>query len=307
MTSQLTELTTLTFEGPLFEDHGLEIDILHELIAYKRLLIETAKELWRKNNPDRTRLPHGFEDSITIKIFELGEGSTTVPLMREKQFPDGDLPLVKSDEIDQAVNLIEDGIEAISLDQPMPEHFPRTALHFFEEWGKSLGSENSIAMKSPTRNQPARYTAKEREIILSSVNGRYIDSVELIGEARSADLDGCKFTVRTEDGLKVPGNFDPQQESLITDALRDHESLRLRINGTAEFEYKNGKLIKLTEVKSLKLFPIDQPQIKFPEKPLWQALTEIGQQVSAELWDDIPSDLSKNLDQYLYGGKGDKE
>ena len=38
------ELTTLRFDGPRFEDHGLEIDVLPELIAYKKILLETTKE-----------------------------------------------------------------------------------------------------------------------------------------------------------------------------------------------------------------------------------------------------------------------
>ena len=89
MTRHIQDLTTLRFDGPRFEDHSLEIDVLPELIAYKKLLIETAKELWRKKNPGRERLPRGFEDSIAIKFFQLGDGSTAIPLKREYEIPDG--------------------------------------------------------------------------------------------------------------------------------------------------------------------------------------------------------------------------
>ena len=53
MAKRKKELTALTFIGPRFDDHGLDIDILPELIAYKKLLVDTAKELWRQKNPDR--------------------------------------------------------------------------------------------------------------------------------------------------------------------------------------------------------------------------------------------------------------
>jgi hypothetical protein len=86
------ELTTLSFVGPRFEDHGLELDVLSELIAYKRLLLETAKELWRRKHPDRERLPRGYEEQWEVKFYGLQEGSTAVPLMRTVDQPEG-LPL----------------------------------------------------------------------------------------------------------------------------------------------------------------------------------------------------------------------
>ena len=74
MNDNTRDLTTLTFVGPRFDDHGLDLDVLPELIAYKNLLIETAKALWRAQNPDRERLPKGFESSLSIKFYQLTEG-----------------------------------------------------------------------------------------------------------------------------------------------------------------------------------------------------------------------------------------
>ena len=39
-------LTTLRFEGPRFDDHGLDVDVLSELSVYKKLILETAKEVY---------------------------------------------------------------------------------------------------------------------------------------------------------------------------------------------------------------------------------------------------------------------
>ncbi len=35
--------------------------------------------------------------------------------------------------------------------------------------------------------------------------------------------------------------------------------------------------------------------------PLWQAFQQISSDVPDEIWDEIPSDFSGNLDKYLYG------
>ncbi len=76
------EIATHTFKGGRFDDHGLDIDVLPDLIAYKTILVETAKELWRRKHLTRQRLPKNFEDSLSLKFYELRKGSTAVPLMR---------------------------------------------------------------------------------------------------------------------------------------------------------------------------------------------------------------------------------
>ena len=42
-------------------------------------------------------------------------------------------------------------------------------------------------------------------------------------------------------------------------------------------------------------------------QPLWERISEIGAQVPAEEWAQVPNDLSKNLKHYLYGGSKDDE
>src|ERR1035438_2277452 len=86
------QLVTHTFKGKRFEDHGLDLDVLPDLYAYKELLVATAKELWRRHHPARQRLPKNFEDSLCLKFFKLMEGSVAVPIFRE----------VETDEIGRA-------------------------------------------------------------------------------------------------------------------------------------------------------------------------------------------------------------
>ena len=188
--AQIRELTTLRFDGPRFEDHGLEIDILPELIAYKRLLLETTKELWRRNHPSRKQLPKNFEDSISIKFFELGKGSTTIPLMRELRFEDDELPLIIEDELDKAAVIIEASIEAAAQDRPMPENLPRLVLPQFAQFGKTLAEEDSIFARARKRATEVRYTSKVRQRIISFLEPVYEDVIDITGEVRLADLDG---------------------------------------------------------------------------------------------------------------------
>ena len=40
--------------------------------------------------------------------------------------------------------------------------------------------------------------------------------------------------------------------------------------------------------------------------PIWERLASIGTNVPADTWDAVPTDLSANIDHYLYGGPKDK-
>lgn len=42
-------------------------------------------------------------------------------------------------------------------------------------------------------------------------------------------------------------------------------------------------------------------------RPLWELVVEIGAQVPDEEWAKVPTDLSKNVDHYLYGAPKDDE
>ncbi len=36
-------------------------------------------------------------------------------------------------------------------------------------------------------------------------------------------------------------------------------------------------------------------------EPIWETIVKLGQKLSAEEWSQVPTDLAKNLDHYLYG------
>src|SRR5471030_3204983 len=120
MPGEKRELATLRFTGARFDDHGLDLDVLPELVAYKKLLVETAKEVWRRRNPGRQRLPPRFEAGVSIKFFGLNAGSTAVPLMRDVDPPVAPpLPFeIVVDEIDEAAALLGEAIDCADRDQP---------------------------------------------------------------------------------------------------------------------------------------------------------------------------------------------
>jgi hypothetical protein len=147
------KVATLRFDGPRFEDHGLDVDVLPEIIAYKELLQETAKEIWRRQNPDRVRLPKNFDADINLKFFNLEGGSTIVPLMREQRL--GQLPFFDH-ELDEAATLLQQAIQAAGQGQSAPAQLPRTVIPLFEELGSTLHEDELLFVSAGRRTQQAR-------------------------------------------------------------------------------------------------------------------------------------------------------
>lgn len=300
-------LTVLSFKGPSFQDHGIELDVLTELIQYKRILIETAKELWRKKHPERERLLRGFEKSVRIKFYEIYAGSTTIPLYREIEYKDNQIlfDFEAEDELYDAVKWIESSFDSVNSEKPLPEEFPKNVIPLFENFGKTLRKDDYIQSRSSKRAQPANYTQDTREGLINLVDHDYEDLIDIMGEIRLADLDGLNFAVRMDDGSKVIGKFDQEHEPLIIEALRNHEICRLHLKALADFSFKDAAIKKIVRIDRIEIKPIKREELDLATKPLWEVVSGIGAEIRQEDWDRFPSDFSKNVDLYLYGNQKD--
>lgn len=75
-------LASLRFDGARFSGHALDIDCTRELLAYRSLVLECAKEWWKRRHPDRPRLPKNFDSGFRLEFDCVVSGSTGLPLRR---------------------------------------------------------------------------------------------------------------------------------------------------------------------------------------------------------------------------------
>lgn len=157
--------TTMKFEGARFDDHGLDVDVLSELCVYKKLILETAKEIWRSEHPDRKALPNGYEASFSVKMYAINPGSVSIDLMRIESLVEERLetPFEQEDSFDRAAVLVEDTIAALASDKALPDAFPANVIPLFKDFGTSLKEEESVSLWSANRRTPCRYTGAVRE------------------------------------------------------------------------------------------------------------------------------------------------
>jgi hypothetical protein len=301
MPKQRQEIVRHTFKGGRFEDHGLDLDVLPELVAYKAILLAVAKELWHRNNPDRERLPANFEKLFSIKMFSLEPGSVCVPLCREIERGE-QLSLLddESNELQQAARLIADLIGAAGRDEPLPSAFPASKLSLFETYGKSLQDGESFVITLPDGLQPVEYTRETRQRLEQLAARSYEDSVDVTGAVTMARISSPRMTITLRDGRSIESAFRSQDEDAVTTALKKHSTVRLRARGRGIFS-PNGELQRIVELTHVELLEGEVPTFSPGVVPIWRVFEQIMQSVPSDQIDLLPPDAASQHDHYLYG------
>lgn len=126
------------------------------------------------------------------------------------------------------------------------------------------------------------------------------DTAEVTGEVFAADVQQGRCRMRLDDGLSVEVTFTDAQEGTVTTALKDHRSVGLEVRGRGEFS-PSGRLLRIGHVERLRVVPIGERTFDPSARSIEDEIAELVAGVSLEAWNDLPDDLSENLDHYLYG------
>lgn len=299
MSTPTIPLASLRFDGERFTDHSLDVDCVGELTSYKRLVLECAKELWRRAHPDYERLPKGFEERLVLRFSEVTEGSAVVPLRRvvAQEQP----PLDFDDEFDHAAALIDEAITAADGDDLLPAELPRNVIPLFKDFGRTLRETETLFVQSRHRTSAAPYTARARKRLAEWTEATYEDLVDTVGEVNMANVRGGAFELVVHpDQPPVKGRFSESQEAEVLAALQSHTTTRLRVKGLGEFAQAERQLRRLLRVDLVAAGAAAEPAFVEGAKPIWETLAELGASVPKEVWDAVPADLGKRLDHYLY-------
>ena len=296
------DLAVLRFEGKRFEGHALDVECTRELIAYRNIVLECAKELWRRKYPGRVRLPRKFEEGFQVEFGEILDGSAAVPLRRVKAADQADLDWGSMDEFDEAAQLVDEAILAASTDQLLPEALPSNVIPLFRDFGKTLRDDEVLYTKARHASSESAYTVGGRKRLSEWIAPVYEDVIDITGEVRMAHVgkDEGNFSMVVDvSGAVVNGRFTAHQEEQVLDALRYHRNARLRVKGVGEFETQGRTLKRIARVDET-LRP--EAAVTFDENatPIWDQLSAIGEAAPIGTWDAVPTDLSTRIDDVVY-------
>ena len=190
---------------------------------------------------------------------------------------------------------------AANDDELLPDALPSNVIPLFRDFGKSLRADEVLFTRSRHGATEAAYTAKARKRLTEWVMPTYEDVVDVIGEVRMANVGPGTFSLHLDDAeTSISGRFSPEQELEVLDALRNHQSLRLRVQGIAEFATGNRQIKRFSRVD--KVAPAALAEQGFDETvvPIWEQLAAIGESAPEGTWDGVPSDLSVRIDELVY-------
>ena len=301
MSGQWKEVVRLRFKGERFRDHALDLGALTELSQFQKMIAETAKELWRAANPDRERLPRRFEERTRLCLRKIEEGSATAPLEvyvaeeEQREFWEAE-----PTEIKEAIALANGVFEAVERDSPLPERFPKKLLTEYVAWGQSLAEGEELEVQPTSGKRITHVTQETRERLRTFCEAPHQDYVDVYGEVLEADVKQKRFQLWIDERTPVTVMFSDQQEAEVTTALKEHVSLRMQVKGQGEMS-PQGKLLRIIQVDELKVRQVGEIPFDRSARPIEEVLADLASEVSETEWAKLPSDLTDNLDHYLYG------
>jgi hypothetical protein len=274
-------LTTVPFAEPVlhgnrFDGAAIPVDVLPDLSAYRDLVVEVAKEMYRVRHK-RERVPRGFVERFQLRLVGIGEGSAAPRLARV--VPEAAwLPfdrLGHLDEFDEARDLINDSIEMFATSGQLPKSFPPTALRLFNSVGKRLRPGEYIEFRRPDQKHGPAYTPDVRKRLVLLTSDRYSREVELSGSVEgiiraTRRIRGTRrlFDLRTLELGTIQVPFRASDEHLVASAWEDHRFVRVQVVGIAVFDRKD-RFKKFESVPTVTLVSdLDEESVKDVETRL---------------------------------------
>jgi len=213
----------------------MPVEALPELAAYRDLVMAVAKGLFQARNPERQRLPKGFESDLRLVMDRVEKGSAIPVVSRIAEPSMAQLFATPSaDLFEEARALVEKTISAGEKGDPVPSEISKEILARFNAFGRTLRDDESILVAPPGSRDGAIYDQTVRRRLVLLAQSSYEKNVDLVGEVRAADKDTEGFAVRTEDGRKVQVRTPPLFLPLALNSLR--ESALVRVRGTGLFD-----------------------------------------------------------------------
>ena len=228
--------------GERFEGGVIPLDVLGDLAALEEMVVEVAKWRFLQEHTNRTRLPKGFADSISLKLTRLEEGSAIPTIMLSEV--DGELAGMPPRYVRyfrDAVGAIIDAIDMAERDQWKQGLFPRKFLSYFKKFGRSLRDEESVEFFKVGREHPVRLTQETRRVLVSQSDVKeFTEQVALRGTIPEADQDKRTFRLRLANGRTVNTPLEEEYFDTVIKAFNQYsERTRVLVKGLGIYRQEN--------------------------------------------------------------------
>ena len=242
------------FAGGRFDSHTIPLEVLPDLAAYRKLVVEVAKMLFRRRMGERVRVPKGFEDSFQIGLAHIEGGSSAVAYMPRLCPVTSQQPLKFAanhtafdpstyPDFDDARDYIDDLIDSVGSTGSVPPEFPVELAGLFNSFGQSLHEDEFIELGFGGA-KAVRYDTFIRKKIVLSRETTYENAVDALFELNGGVVAQGAIHVLDVNG----GSFDfqPSTEFEFKKAY-NRASENVRLVGSGLYD-KNERLRRLLSV-----------------------------------------------------------
>lgn len=251
------------FAGGRFDSHAIPFDVLPDLAAYRILLVEVAKMLFKRRHNNRVRVPKGFEDSFQLGLASVQGGHSAlavgVRLPLRSQPLQGDLGFSAYEEFEEAKRYVDDLIRRVQTTGEVPDDFPRELAGRFNPFGQSLQTDEYIELAYGTPNA-VRYDTFIRKRIVLSREKTYENAVNAVFTLNGGVANTGTIHVLDETGTAF--DFRPLSEFEFQKAYT-RPTQRVRLIGTGLYD-RSERLRRLLDVSIV--YNDDEPRQSFDER-----------------------------------------
>lgn len=193
--------------GERFDAPGMPADSAREVGYFRDAVVAMARQIYLERNPDRRRVPAGFEQAFDLRLTSVEEGSARPQLAlhrpRRRPIPDDEWD-VWTDLYADARDAVASTLDIVTVTEAVPPGLAANTRKALKRVGTSLEPEEQIDLGHPTDpNRRASLTETTRWILDEIDDALPPTPVEhtLTGIIIEYDGASLSFILKTEHGL----------------------------------------------------------------------------------------------------------
>ena len=190
----------LRYKGARFDGGRLPANVLPDLPALRELVVAFAKERWRSTHTESERVPKGFDQSITLDLVAIDDGSAMPRL--EWGRPDlnaGAWDHIVDEAFEDVIELVASGGEGIVRRPLSPTH-----TRALRKFGAGLIGEERVELTNGRHHDGSTVYVDRfrRNMLIESIRETRVDRYQSL-----AELVGCHASGRLDVSTRMLGTM----------------------------------------------------------------------------------------------------
>ncbi|WP_406838909.1 hypothetical protein ACICHK_27010 [Streptomyces sp. AHU1] len=193
--------------GDRFDAPGMPADTAREVGLFREAVLKVARDLWLEGNPDRRRLPNGFNEAFDLRLIAVLSGSARPRMVLHR--PAGKISDEDWDEWSgiyaRARDALTDSLQSIARTRQPPVNFSADSMRAIRRVGSSLQDSEAIILGDPkqdSRRATVDFAVRE---ILEEIEELVPapQRVQLEGVIVEYDGSAMSFRLKTSSGISI--------------------------------------------------------------------------------------------------------